>query len=107
MDIAPLLLLTTVLWKVIDLLRLLANLSENRSAVVTQLTSWVGGIVVVVLASHATLFDHFLVNGLTLTQLDGGSQVMLGLGIASLASVGVDLKQAFDNGDSAAKPSLL
>lgn len=107
MDIAPLLLLTTVLWKLIDLLRLLANFDKERSAVVTMLTSIVGGVIVVVLAAHASLFDHFVVNGLTLTQLDIGSQVFLGLGIASLAGVGVDIKQAIDSSDSAAKPSLL
>lgn len=107
MDIAPLLLLTTVLWKVIDFLRLVANFKTNRSAVVTMATAFVGGVFAVVLASHASLFDHFDVNGLTLTQLDVGSQIFLGLGIASLAGVGVDIKAAIDGSDSAAKPPLL
>lgn len=107
MDIAPLVLLTTVLWKVIDFLRLVANFKTNRSAVVTMLAAFAGGVAVVVLAAHASLFDRFDVNGLTLTQLDVGSQIFLGLGIASLAGVGVDVKQAIDRNDTAAKPPLL
>lgn len=107
MDIAPLVLLTTVLWKLIDFGSLVANLKENKAAAVKQATAFVGGVVAVVLASHASLFDQFNVNGLSLTQLDLGSQIFLGLGIASLAGVGVDIKQAIDNTDSAAKPPLL
>lgn len=107
MDIAPALLLTALVWQVIDFLRDLANLSTERSSVVTQATAWIGGVIVVVLAAHAELFDSFTVNGITLTNLDGASQVFLGLCVASLASSAVDLKQAFDGSDSSKVPPLL
>lgn len=107
MDIPVLVLLTTIVWQAIDFLRELANLSTQKSSVITQATAWVGGVAVVLLAAHSGLFDTFLVNGRSLTSLDGGSQVFLGLGISSLASSAVDLKQAFDRSDSAAKPPLV
>lgn len=107
MDIAPTVLLATLIWQVIDFVRELTNLPTQRSAVVTQASAWLGGVVTVVLASHSAMFDHFSVNGLTLTQLDGGSQVFLGLVVSSLASSLVDVKQAFDGRDSSAKPPLI
>lgn len=112
MDIAPALLLATLLWQVIDFLREVSgavkapSTAGRWSSPLLQLCAWVAGVVVVVLASHARLFDAFSVNGLTLTSLDGASQVFLGLCIASLASTGADFKQAFDSNDSAAKPPL-
>lgn len=112
MDIAPTLLLAAVLWQVIDLMRETAGAIKASSAPgrwsspITQVTAFVGGVVVVILAAHSGLFDNFAVNGQTLTSLDGGSQVFLGLGIASFASSAVDVKSALDGSDTAKKPPL-
>ncbi len=59
MDIAPAVLLATLVWQVIDFLRELTNLPTQKSAVLTQLAAWIGGVVVVLLAAHSMLFDHF------------------------------------------------
>lgn len=107
MDIPLLLLLSTVVWQGIDFLRELTNWTTQKSSIITQLSAWIGGVIVVLLAAHSGLFDGFLINGKSITSLDVGSQVFLGLGISSLASSAVDLKQAFDRSDSAAKPPLL
>jgi hypothetical protein len=99
----------TLVWQVIDFLREVTNFKTQRSAVLTQLSAWVGGIILVVLASHAKVSTDLVLPGMStaLGHLDGASQVLYGLMVASLGSSGVDLKQAFDNKDSAAKPSLL
>ncbi len=113
MDIAPTLLLATVLWQAVDWLREISgavkapSTAGRWSAPLTQLCAWVGGVIVVILAAHSGLFDGFTVNGQTLTTLDGGSQVFLGLGIASFASTGADIKSALDGSDTAKKPPLV
>lgn len=108
MDIAPAILLSALLWQVVDFLRELANLPSSKSSVITQLTAWAGGVGVTVLAANATdLFQSFEVNGLALSSMNFASQLFLGLCIASVVSTGVDIKQALDGSDSAAKPPLL
>lgn len=99
----------TLVAKVIDFLRLLANASTNRSAIVTQLSAWVGGIVLVVLAAHASVTADLVLPGtsMALGVIDGSSQVLVGLLVSSLGSALVDVKQAIDGSDSAAKPPLL
>ncbi len=105
MDIAPALLLSTLIWKAVDFLRQLSG--RQWSGVVTQLIVWVAGVAGVALAAHSQLFETFAVNGNPLTSLDGGSQLYLGLCIGSLGSALVDVKSAIDGSDSAAKPPLL
>lgn len=105
MDIAPALLLATLLWKIVDLLRMLRG--RNWSGVLTLLAAMLAGVIVVPLAAQSELFEQFEVNGLVLTDIDGWSQVFLGLTIASFASSLVDVKQAIDGSDSASKPPLL
>lgn len=110
MDIAPALLLATLLWQVVDFIREVTGAADPAqpeakwSAPKWQAAAWIAGILVVLLAAHAQLFDTFTVNGLTLTSMDLGSQIFLGLCIASFASTGVDIKQAIDGGDTAKKP---
>jgi uncharacterized membrane protein (DUF441 family) len=98
-----------LLWQVIDFLRELVNFKTERSAVVTQLTAWVAGVVLVILAAHAQVAEALVLPGTdqALGGLDFGSQVLVGLLVSSLASTGVDFKQAFDGSDSSTKPPLV
>lgn len=98
-----------LVWKVIDFLRLLFNITTQKSAIITQVTAWVGGVVLVIVAAHASVTGSLVLPGSDepLRTLDFASQVLLGLLISSLASGVVDLKQAFDNSDSASKPAML
>lgn len=99
----------TLVWQVVDFLRELTNLKTQKSAVVTQATAWLGGIIIVVLASHAKVSADLVLPGMStaLGHLDGSSQVLYGLMVASLGSSAVDVKQALDRSDSAVKPPLL
>jgi hypothetical protein len=100
---------TALVWKVVDFLRMLFNYKTQRSGIVTQLTAWVGGIVLVVAAAHASIAKNLVLPGSTnaISTVDFASQVLLGLLIASVASTAVDIKQAVDNTDTASKPAIV
>lgn len=102
-------LFAALVWQVVDFLRELTNLSTNKSAVVTQACAWVGGIMLIALAAHAAVTEAVVMPGMSvaLGKLDWPSVVLVGLLASSLASTGVDVKQALDGSDSAAKPQLL
>lgn len=71
------------------------------------------GVATVALAAHADVTSglHLMqqgnVLGPALGVLDGASQVMLGVAVGSSGTVLADLKNAFDNSTSAAKPKLV
>jgi hypothetical protein len=98
-----------LVWKVIDFLRMCLNFKAQKSAILTQLTAWVGGVVLVIVAAHASVSSGLVLPGSdeALKTIDFASQVLLGLLISSFASTVVDLKQAFDRSDSAVKPPML
>lgn len=100
--------LAALVWKVTDFLRLVANLPATRSSVVTQLVAWLAGVGAVFLYGASQLGD-FQVPGtkLLLSDMNGWTKLIVGLAIGSATSVGVDVKQAIDRSDSAAKPALL
>jgi hypothetical protein len=102
-------LFASLLWQVIDFLREVANFQSQRSAVITQVTAWVGGIVLVALAAHAKVAADLVLpgTGIALGSLDLGSTILVGLMVSSLGSSLVDVKQAIDRSDSAAKPPLM
>lgn len=104
-----LVLFATLVWQAVDFLRELFALPGSKSSVITQATAWVGGIVLVALAAHAKVTSDIVLPGLktSLGRLDGSSVVLVGMLAASLASSLVDVKQAVDHNDSAAKPPLL
>lgn len=67
------------------------------------------GIGVVALGAHAdvTAGMHLITNGPALGNLDGGSQVLLGLSVGSAGTVLTDLRKAFDNNSAADKPPIV
>lgn len=99
--------LLALVWKFIDFLRALANFATQKSAVVTQVTAWVGGVVGVMLFAHSNFGTTVTVGDMTLDKYDGTSLLILGLMISSAASAAVDYKQARDNNDDASKPPLI
>jgi len=106
--IAGLVGMLAVVWKVIDFLRLASSWPRTRSSVVTQLLTWLGAILVVFLYAASQLGD-FVIPGteLVLQDANAWTKIALGLAIGSTASAAVDIKQAVDATDSAAKPPLL
>lgn len=93
--------------KVVDFFRLLANLSTHVSATLTQILAWVGGIVATALYANSDFGESVAVGANTLDKLSGPTLVIIGMMAASAASLLVDVKQAIDGADTAAKPPLL
>lgn len=99
--------LVALVWKFVDFLRLLANFATQKSAVITQITAWVGGIIGVFLYASTGFAANTKIGDTMLDKYNGTSLIVIGLMIASTASALVDFKQARDATDSAAKPRLL
>lgn len=104
-DFVPVLTLTAIVFVVINFLKYIT--AGDWRAAVTQLIVWAAGIVGVVLFAHSDWGTAITLGDKTLDQLNGWSQVIAGFAIGSLASAGTELKKAFDNSDSAAKPPLI
>ena len=99
---------TALVWKVVDFIRMLFNFKNQKSGILTQVSAWIGGIILVIVASNASVTKDLILPGAnqTLNTLDFASQILLGLLISSVASASVDIKQAIDCTDTAAKPPM-
>jgi hypothetical protein len=93
--------------KMIDFLRLLSNLPATKSSALTQALAWVGAIAIVFLYGSSQFGDTVKVDGLTLSDMDGTTKLLVGLAVGSLASLAKDFIKARDNTDSAKVPPLI
>jgi hypothetical protein len=113
MEIAVLAALSALVVKVTDFLRYVAAAARGEkghgSAIVTQLTAWLGGVIAVGVAARSGITQGVSVPGLDVTigKLDGWSQVLAGLMVGSAGSLAIDAKQAVDGTDTATKPTML
>lgn len=105
--IAGLLGLLALAAKVIDFLRFVLDLPRSKSAVLTQLLAWLGAIAVVFLYGASQFGDTVNVGGITLSDMDGPTKLLVGLAVGSLASLVKDYTAARDNTNSAKFPPLL
>lgn len=66
------------------------------------------GIGAVALAAHSDVTSalHLITNGPALGNLDGGSQILLGISVGSAGTVLADVRNALDNSGSAVKPPI-
>lgn len=96
---------TATVKKVVDFVRYLS--AGDARSVVTQVLSWVAGIGVAFLLAASDITQRFDIGGgYPLGNANGASLVLIGIGLASGASFGVDLLKARDNSQSAAVPPL-
>lgn len=92
--------------KALDFVKYILN--KDWNATITQAAAWITGIIVLWVASAASIFDAVNVPGLNVTfgSLDAGSLIFIGLNLASFFGVVYDFKKAIDNTDSAKTPPL-
>jgi hypothetical protein len=90
-----------------NLVRYLRALDWN--GVLGILLAVLAGIAAVALGAHSAVVDQLRLidGGPVLANLDGGAQIMLGIGVGSAASGGADLLKALDGTRSSAKPKLI
>jgi hypothetical protein len=91
--------------KVTDFVRFMRG--KDWSSVLTQLLSWVAGVVGVFLTAHSD-YGSWVVPGLekAISDVNTSTQVLLGMAISSFGSIVIDFKKAFDRTDSAVVPQL-
>jgi len=97
--------LAALVWKFISVIKMITG--RDLMGVVTQALTWAAGVIAVMLAAQADVSASLAVFGdQVLGSLDGWSQVLAGIALASSASVAYDYKKAVDNTDSASEPKL-
>lgn len=101
----PLVAALALIWKIIDFAKQVRV--KDVDAVVTQVVTWVAGIVVVFILANSDFGDGIRVANNLLGHLNGWSLLLVGLTVSSSGSVAYDFKRAIDHGDSAAQPSLV
>lgn len=105
MEFVPLLVLSALIKKIVDTVKYGA--AGDVNAVATQIVVWIAGVLVMFAAAASDLGAQLTVNGHSLGDLNNWSVVLVGVNLASTASVGWDVIKAVDNSNSAAVPNLL
>lgn len=67
---------------------------------------WVAGVLGVLLFAESDYASAIVIGDLALDTANLWSKIVIGLWLGGSATVVVEFKKAFDNGDSAAKPNL-
>lgn len=90
--------------KFTDFLKFL-SVKDWKSAT-TQLLTWGGAFVVIVLVAHSSLASTVVIQGLHLYHASWADQLLAALLLGSFGSLLYDYKAAIDNTDSASTPTL-
>lgn len=104
-DLLPVALVGALVYTVINFLKLVTN--RQWSGVATQVCTWLGGVIVVVIASRSSFGPSVNVAGVALSSANAADLALIGLSASSLFSAFYDVKRAIDNTDSASTPPLL
>ncbi len=105
MEFIPAVAMIALVLKVVDFLRYAKNGDVN--GVVTQLSVWIAGILVVMLVAQTQWAEVIPIGNVPLSSLSIWDQIFAGLGAGALASAAKDTTKAVDNTNSAAIPTLL
>lgn len=105
MEFIPTVAAITLILKIIDFARYAR--ARDINGVVTQLLTWVAGVVVFLLVAQTAWAREFDIGGQPLSRLGFWSIVFAGVSIASTASTFKDALKAIDNHNTAKIPTLL
>lgn len=105
MTFAPLLAALALMVKLVDFAKYLR--ARDVNGIVTQLSVWVAGIIVIFLLAASDFASGVPIGDLKLDAMNAASLVLVGLTISSSGSVVYDFKRAADGSDSAATPQLV
>lgn len=104
MEFSLLLAMLALIKKVTDFLKLVTNRDVN--GITTQVTVWIGGVLVVFLCAQTDFASGLNVGEISLSELNFASLILLGLTVGSGASVAHDYLQARDNTNASAVSHL-
>jgi hypothetical protein len=105
MEFLPTVAMAVLTLKIIDVLRYARAADFN--GVLTQLSAWLAGVVVVLLAAQTDWASGINIGDKHLSTLGFWSLVFYGLSAGSGASIAKDTLKAVDNSNSAAIPVLV
>lgn len=105
MEFVPVIAMGVLILKLIDFLRYLR--AGDMNGVLTQLATWLAGVIVVLLVAQTSWADGIGVGDQSLATLGFWSLVFYGLSVGSGASLVKDTQKAVDNTNSAAIPTLV
>lgn len=105
MEFVPLVAALALALKIVDLAKY--AMARDVNSVVTQLVTWVAGVVVILLLAQTDFASGISIGDLALSEVNLASQILLGLTVAASGSVVYDFKKAVDRTDSARTPSLM
>lgn len=94
---------------VIKLVTVIKAVGKDNNMVLTQVITWVVGILVLFLAANAQLTEHIVIftGAPVLGDMDAASIILAGLALGSTGSFAYDIKKSIDGQDSATEPALL
>jgi len=105
MEFVPLVAMGALVFTFVNFLRYLTN-GDGKSAI-TQLVSWVAGVLVVLLVAQTDFADGIVVGDQALSVLNFYSLVFVGLQASSIFGFGQKVVQAIDNTQTARVGSLV
>lgn len=105
MEFLPTVAMAVLTLKIVDFLRYAR--AADLNGVLTQLSSWIAGVVVVLLAAQTDWAAGINIGDKNLHTLGFWSLVFYGLSAGSGASIAKDGLKAVDNSNSAAIPTLV
>ncbi len=105
MEFLPAVAMVTLILKLIDFLRYARGRDVN--GMLTQLSTWVAGVVVLLLVAQTDWADGIQIGDRALGVLSFWSLVFYGMSAGSAASLTKDTLKAVDNTNSAAIPVLV
>ncbi len=105
MEFVPAVAAIALIMKLIDFTRYAR--ARDVNGIVTQLATWLAGILVFLLVAQTTWAKGITLAGQTMDRLGFWSLVFAGVSVASTASVVKDTLKAVDNHNTAKIPTLL
>lgn len=95
MEFIPVVIMAALIAKLIDFGKALSNRDGN--AAVTQLVAWAAGVLIVVLFARSDFANGVAYGGVVLENMNLWTQIIVGMAVSSVASVGNDVRQAVDS----------
>jgi hypothetical protein len=105
MSFTPLVAVGTLVFTFVNFLTYL--FSKNWNGVLTQLIAWAAGVAGIFIASATQYASQVKFGSQTLSGMNPGTKIFLGLIATSLLSTVNEIKKAIDSNDSAKKAPLL
>jgi hypothetical protein len=105
MDFVPVLAMLTLIIAIINLVKYIKT--GNTNGVVTTLSVWVAGVVVVLLVGQTDFAEGITIADRQMGDYNTWSLIFIGLTVASMAQFANEIKTALDSSDTAVKPPLV